>query len=65
MHGRILLWNALEEVARNYPELMALDFAWLKRQAQAHHDRADRFRIEAACAVFAESLAPEQPDSGA
>ena len=56
MHGRVLLWGALEQVAQHYPALQALDFAWLKRRAIEHHDRCDQFRIEAARAVFAESL---------
>jgi len=56
IHGRVLLWRALEEVASRYRELQAIDFGWLKARANECHEAVDRFRLEAACAVFAESL---------
>jgi hypothetical protein len=60
IHSRTLLWGALEEVARVNPELQALDFAWLKQQAEAHYRRAERLRLGAACATFAATVAREQ-----
>jgi hypothetical protein len=60
IHGRVLLWRALEEVASRHRELQAIDFGWLKARATECYEAVDKFRLEAACAVFAESL--ERPD---
>jgi hypothetical protein len=65
IHARMLLWTALESVAQIQLELQALDFGWLRKEAEALHQRADRFRIEAARTAFVSSLEREAPRAGA
>jgi hypothetical protein len=56
IQGRMMLWRALEEVASRHRELQAIDFGFLRSRASACLETGDRYRLEAACLVFAESL---------